>query len=156
VTAGEEVARTNSRRNAIFDWCDPSGVQPDSNGNATFSPVFEVVNPEVLNRALYEDDGNGETNGRQVDVYVLAEAVGTTVAPNFKVTMTCGNTASITILTSLTWYGPIEIDVDCEDVTAASGLRGGTWEEMDFQAYQSVPGEGTYLKVYGISVGEAV
>lgn len=147
VRYGSYQATEDCRRDGHYHWFDPDGVTAATASYADLFPVY----PEALGRKLWAADGAGQTQGRTLEWAVYGTTSGAEeVADAVKVTTISGNTATLTIGSATTWYGPTTIAVDCEDLTDAKGLRDSTWETLQ---YEFKKGENA-LVIYGISVGE--
>ncbi len=146
-----KAAETIARRCGYFHWVVDVG---DAAKFTSGSPTdFFQLEPPFLGRKENRDDVVSETTWR-----IYAANTDGTTAGTFDVTMTSGDTLTITIpagTTSFTWLPASggTLDVDAEDHSTADGRRGGAFDGADVTVTRTA-GAGT-VEIAVISVAEA-
>lgn len=129
-------------------------TSPWSTNDTSFDAIFPGgVN--LLGRYLFNGDTTRTLNGR-----ILAYCSDGTTAGEFRITMTNGDSVTVTIpagTTGATWLpstsgSPFEIDVDAEDNTSSDGRRSSRWDMATMEARRTA-GAGDVL-IETISIWE--
>jgi hypothetical protein len=140
-------ARTNNgRRNGIWHYFNPGGYTTTS---AAYVDVFALYAP-VLTRLLF----TGVT-ARNVAIRVYASIPAGDGTVRFT-DASSGATVGITVNGGDDWYpttagSPAGINVDCEDLTTADGLRAAAWDTLRCQVRSNT---GDAITLYGFSIWE--
>lgn len=77
---------------------------------------------------------------REVSVYLLARITSGT--GEIRVVAGSGDTATVSLSTTLAWLSPLAVDVVCEDPAEPDGLTGGSYDTIDIET-RRISGLGT-------------
>ena len=124
-----------------------NGVQPATLAfGAGPTSIFQLAIP-VLTRCVYQ----GDTVGPAV-VYVLAWCSNGTTSANIAVTAASGDSVTIAVpllTTTPTWLNG-SLDVQCEDLTTATGLQGASWDGLTFTVTRTAGAGTTYVAAVSV------
>lgn len=134
-------AKDNCRRQAMFNWFNPTGIVTAS---GTFTNIFRI-DPAIQTRQLT----NGNTVG---SVTCAAYIVVSTSTADIRFTAASGDSETISVSNTTAAWTTRALDVETDDFTQTGLVRGGTRDTITVEIRKTgAPGNVT---VYGISIGE--
>lgn len=144
-------AKDECRRKKLFDWCtdDATGLTIT---DTTFTGTSNIlaIDPPVQTRHME----NG-TTVREIAVAVYSACTGGPQTADFKVSAASGDSVTFTINGAAQWHTNGVFDVETDDFTQPSTIRGGTSSRDTLTFEARVTGGTTNVKIYAICVAEA-
>lgn len=140
-------AKNGCRRQAIFNWYNPTGLTSTLTAFSGTSNLFTFDPPMQIRKIAQGDDQ------RMAALTCYANVTGGGAVGEVRVVMTTGGSTTITVTnTTAAWATPATFAVECDDFSESDAIHGGTRDYARFEIRKTA---GTSITVYGISVGEA-